>query len=588
LGATLGTDNVVVVYRQSDSESQTFAERYQQIHNLNSDQLVAIPCSSIEILADYATFQTEVESPISSAINSSPLSDYTIFAIVLMPRVPGGFYDGGDAVSSTSRLSRINHSYSKHINNPLYDRKDFKRFDSADAEIALICTRFDSPTGSITRQWFDNTESALTQIYAGGTFFFDPYSAIQGSAATQYESELLSFHDTTLSKLGLDVQSSFQIDPYIDPLIPQIENDSFFWGWGADRSSLTYFKESVALRAFFYNADFDGAYTMRDIDERTWPLLAIRSGYVSAAGPLSDPGISGFLRPIPFFEALFRSATLGEAMLFSVPHLNWTMDFFGDPLLTFSFNGIYDDSGKMNIDRAWQLMVNCTSQSIVSMYRKSLLMQQLFEQVVSGDDPDVAISLTRVLDRFRSSYTNESWKNDFINLTKALVNVVTIKNQTAYSRHYIDLSYYLSQTDNSVTEILLDTLQNPSVQNSISSDNIEEEGVWDLTFELEHEPGTFAFYHFELDISVTEGFEDIILSRDSFSDTNGWEYEDGNGDYSDLTSGGLVSSHAGMNVRYLSQEDENLTRGFFYYFRIRQKDQLTTFPERIFRQVVYR
>lgn len=587
-GATIGPENVVVVYRQADSESQEFAERYQSIHGLSSDQLVAVPCSAIEILADYDTFASEVETPLANALASSPLSDYTIYAIVLMPRVPGGFYHGGDIISSTSRLSRIGHAFSKKTLNPLFDRKTFKRFDSVDMQFARICTRFDSPTGAITREWFDNSENALRQMFVTGTFYFDPYSAFHNAGASQYEEELLYFHDNLLQRLGLEVVSSFQVDPYIDPLIPSVQQDSFFWGWGADRGSLTYFKTTTALRGFFYNGDFSGAQSMRDIDSRAWPLLAIRKGYVATAGAMSDPTIGGFLRPTPLFDAMFRGATLGEALLFSVPHLDWTMAFFGDPLMRFTFPSDLGEVELVDFDRAWQTMADCTAKSIINIYRKTQLAEELANYIIGGSDMEAALDLVKPANVLKNVNNDTSWKNDYICLSKALINTSTIRNQTTYERHFTTLPYYLSQTENKVTEILLDTLQNDAVKNAIDPRFIEEEGTWDLTFELEHTPGTFAFYHFELDVSATADFDDIIISKDSFDSLTGWYYEDSEGNYQPLGVNGLTSNYAGKNVRYVSQEGENLQRGSYYYFRIRQKDQLTTFPAREFRQVIYR
>lgn len=583
-----GPENVVVVYRQGDSESQEFAERYQSMRGLSSDQLVAIPCSAIEVLADYTTFQSEVESPLAAALASSPLDDYTIYAIVLMPRVPGGFHHEADIVSSTSRLSRIGHDFSKKTLNPLYDRKVFSRFGGQDLDFALICTRFDSPTGAITRQWFDNTETALSQLFTTGTFYFDPYSAFHGAGSSQYEQELLFFHDTLLQKLGLKISTSFQVDPYIDPFISAVQDDSFFWGWGADKGSLSYFKTTTALRGFFYNGDFSGAETVRDIDARTWPVLAIRRGYVATAGAMSNPTISGFMRPTPFFDAMFRGATLGEAMLFSVPHLDWTMAFFGDPLLKFNFPSILDSEDLVAFDKAWQSMADCEAQSIVNIYRKTQLAATLADFVARGNDIPSALDLLKPVNDLKNVYNDTSWKNDYIALTKSLFNTVTIRNQTSYDRHFTTLAYYLSLTDNKVTEIALDTLQNSEVESSISAENIETEGSWDLTFELEHEPGTFAFYHFELEVSASADFDDILVSKDSFSSLTGWYYENSEGSYQPLESNGLTSNYAGKNVRYVSQESENLERGFYYFFRIRQKDQLTTFPARDFRQVIYR
>ena len=340
--ASISAENVLVVYRQFDSESEDAAFRYQEIHELSNDQLLEIPCSSIEILDSYADFKSEVENHIVDALtsSSSPLINRSIYAIILMPKVPGGFIDDNDIISSTSRISRVLFPFDseeKYIQNPLYYRRVFKRFDEEDANVAFICTRIDSPLASITNKWLDNIQLANDQLLVNGVFFFDAYSAYQGEEAQSYESDLVSFRSNLLESLGLTVFDTTRVDPYRDALISFVENDSFYWGWGADRGSLSFFRESANIRGFFYNADFDGAETIRDIDANTWPLLSIRQGYISTAGSMSDPGIGNFLRPNPFYQTLFRGATIGEAMIFSQPRLNTPIACFGDPLYKLSF-----------------------------------------------------------------------------------------------------------------------------------------------------------------------------------------------------------------------------------------------------------
>ena len=57
---------------------------------------------------------------------------------------------------------------------------------------------------------------------------------------------------------------------------------------------------------------------------------------------------------------------------------------------------------------------------------------------------------------------------------------------------------------------------NDKIKSSISEDNLYEEGTWEFTFDLEHDPGSFAFYHFEMDVATDANFTNIILSKDSF------------------------------------------------------------------------
>jgi hypothetical protein len=550
--SSFGPQNVVVVYRDSDSESLEFAERYQSIHGLEDEQLVSVPCSSLEVVADYATFQTEVETPLFTALTTSPLSDRAVRAIVLMPRVVGGFNDETDVISATSRLSRIFHTFSKKIRNDLFDRKVFQRFDSDDSDIGLIVTRFDSPLSAVTSNWFDFTEDALRQLFTTGTFYIDPFSDVHRAGAEEYTNELLFFNDNLLQKLGLSTQTTVQI------------------------------------RAFFYSADPMGAATVRDIDARTWPTLAMRSNYVATAGHMSDPDVDGYLRPTPFFDALFRGATLGEAMLYSVPHFDWTTAFFGDPLLKFSFPEEFDDTELIDVDKGWGEMVDCQSQSIVNMFRKSVIIKQLRDAILSGDDVQVALDLVIPVERMKDTFNDTFWKETYVNLSKDMVKYVTARNQVAYDRFFPKLADYLAITGNTVTDLFLDTLQNPDLTASIPAENIEEEGTWDFKFNLEHTPGTFAFYHFELDVASDIDFDDILISRKSINSVTSWSFENSEDNFEQMPVNGVTSNFAGKSIKYISQEGENLERGVYYYFRIRQRDQLTTFSYRTFREVIYK
>lgn len=584
----LSKENVVVVYRSGDSESEEFAQRYKNLHRLSANQLLPIACSATEILADYATFDSEVETPILSGLSSSPLSNYTIHAIVLMPRVPGGFIDGSHVISATSRLSRIHHSFSREMRNPLYDRKTFKRFDSSDADLAIICTRFDSPLAAITKQWFDNTERAMRQFYASGEFFFDPYSALHNTGSDQYEAEMIFFYDSLLQRLGLTVQSTVQVDPYIDPVIGSVKDDSFYWGWGADRGSLSYFKTTRAMRAFFYNADFDGAATMRNVDATTWPLLAIRKGYTATAGAMSNPGIGGFLRPYPFFNALFRGATLGEAMLFSVPHLDWTMAFFGDPLLKIGFPVAFEENDLIPFDNAWQTMADYTAQSVINIYEQNASVQEMWEYVLGIDDVQVALDLYEPMTDLRHSYPIDDWKNVYIQLARRLFDFVTVRNKTTYVDFYPKLTNYLQETGNKVSSILLDVIRNRAVPGTIPDENIEEPGSWDFEFDLEHYTTGFAFYHFILEVSDSMNFYNPLFTKSSLQSPSGWSYENSEGDFVPLPNNGLTSNYEGKRVRYSSNDDEALQRGTYYYFRITEKDQLSSYAPRVYSRIIYR
>lgn len=587
--AILSKDNIICVYRENDSESLSLALRYKQIHSLDDDQLVSIPCSNIEILQDYIAFQDEVENPLRQKIISDPVSNRSVYAIVLMPFVPGGFRDGPDVISSTSRLSRIFYPFIKNINNPIYNRQVFKRFDGYDSFQSIIVTRIDGPS-IITTPWFNNIEAAKSRLQVTGSLYFDAYSPYSYSGASDYTSELLDFSTNYSFKLGLSLQKTSQPPSGKDSFFSQIEDDSFFWGWGADRGSLTYFKTTANTRAFFYNADFDGGLTIRNLDARSWPILAIREGYIASAGNMSGTNASAFLRPVPFMDALFRGATLGEAMFYSQPLLNSSMACFGDPLSVFSFPVPFNKLELIDPVKAWKQMEKCFAESIVCLYRKSNLLKSLRNKVVSGNDEFVQEELDYVFDDLYKNFDDTSWKNDYINLTGKFINFVVERNATTFDFAYPNLNQYLTQTETKISKIILDTLQNDDLSSSLLPSNIETQGSWTFETFLKHYEGDFRFYHIELQVAANlEDFELIepILSKDTFQSVVNWFYEDYNGDFQPFNGNGITSNYEDKKIRYVNQEGELLQRGEFYWYRIRQKDDLQEFPWSYFRGIIF-
>lgn len=587
MSATFSKDNLLCIYRENDADSLAVATRYKSIYDLEDDQLVAIPCSNTEILASYSVFATEVETPIVEAIASS---SRIVYAILLMPFVPGGFVDGSDIISSTSRISRINFAYSKNTRNELYNVQIFKRFDESSLEKGLICSRIDG-VNIVTTPWLNNIEAAKKRVNVSGTFFFDAYSGYTYSGASDYTTELVEFVNGYAPRLGLTISKTAAPPAGRDVFIPKVIDDAFFWGWGANRGSLIYFSSTASTRAFFYNADFDGGYTIRDIDARTWPILAVRQGYIATAGSMSGTNASAFLRPYPFMDTLFRGATIGEAFLYSQPLLDSSIVCFGDPLATFTFPIPFVQNDLIQADKAWQQMEECLSKSVVYLQRKTNVLYKIRNHIISGNDESVQLDLDYAIDALYKEFDEVSWKTDYVNVVSKLFNFSVDRNATSLSYFYPNLNQYLTSTGNKITKILLDTLQNDVLSNSISLNNVESEGSWAFEDTLQHNPGSFRFYHIELEIAKNLGdFEEngIILSKDTFSSIENWFFEDFNGDFQPFNANGLTSNFEGRKFRYVNKDTELLERAEFYWFRVRQKDELQTFDWRYFKQIIYK
>ena len=73
-----------------------------------------------ETLADYATFQTQIETPLAALLASRPVVASRVTTFLIGPGVPGFFNSGGVTYSATSRLMRYGTAFNPDSANPLY------------------------------------------------------------------------------------------------------------------------------------------------------------------------------------------------------------------------------------------------------------------------------------------------------------------------------------------------------------------------------------------------------------------------------------------------------------------------------------
>ena len=617
----IAQDNFIFIYRLDDSESFELATYYASKHDMGivsantsvevgsvggidwevRGQLVGIECSNIEILGSGTAFDIQLLNPILDAIsNSDELGNLDIWGIILGYNVPGGFYDGADIISSTSRISRLNFSFSKKRENKLYNRSIFQRVDATDAAYALICSRIDAPTLQAAKDYIDNAEKLNDQVFANGIFYIDQYSDRANIGTSEYQEVLSDFNDNILPSLNLDIWSTTFMDPYIDSVIPFVENDSFVWSWFTDRATISFFRYSNALRVFFYNADYDGGFTIRDEDGTRWPYLAMNAEYVSAAGAMSDPTIDGFLNPNSFFNALLNGATIGEAFLFSTPYLDWTISLFGDPLTYCSFPAsevVSEDI--IDEHEAWNIMSKDLAKAAAHLYKKESELKAVVTEIVdiTSDDPsengdtDAAVSLLYPANDLYIQ-NDESTRQSQL---KPLVDTFF---------DFPRLRYYYQTTDTlapSVNDYLTDQgFKVSRILSSITSgaiiddDNLLDEGWWQFEFIVQDYSSLFVHYHFKMDVATDEDFTNILISKDSYS-IRDWTYEKEKDVFVPMTFSGVASSYIGRKIRYESRQDslisldEYLNRGETYYFRITQYnlETLEEYTSREYNDIIY-
>jgi len=615
-------DNFIIVYELGNLDSADFAAYYAGKHGMSTSstnpsinngtigginwevngQLLGIQFTdSSEILISEDVFNTQLLDPINDAIiNSEEFNNLTIWGIVLGYSVPGGFYSGEDIISVTSRLSRLNFDFSKKKQNKLYNRSVFKRFDAVDATYSLICSRIDAPNILAAKSYLDNAEKLNNQLFANGTFYIDKYSDRATFGTDEYQELLSDFNDNYLPDLNLNIWATIFQDPYIDSIIPFVENDSFIWSWFTDRAHSSFFRYSNALRVFFYNADYDGGYTIRDENGNRWPYLSLSAGYVATAGAMSDPTIPGFLNPIPFFNTLLRGGTIGEAFLFSVPHVDWTISLFGDPLTYCSFPASTTISETLiNEHETWNIMSKDLAKASAHFYKKDSELKEVVMEIVDIDtlDPssgatDAAVTLLYPANDLWGINKTECWQSQIKPLVDTFFDFPRLRYYYQTSDTLApNINDYLTDQGFKVSRLLAEV----SGGAIIEDDNLLDEGWWQFEFIItDDDPDNYVNYHFLMDVSSDINFSNILISKNSYSIRN-WTYEKEKDNFINITFNGVTSSYIGRKVRYESRQDplisldEYLTRGETYYFRITQYNIETgeTFTPREYSDIIY-
>ena len=592
-------DNVLYFYRLGDTDSQNLAEYYIRSHQLEESQAIGISCSDSQILTSYAEFQSEVEDNIFASLYSG------INILVLDYKIPVGFYDGDDLITSTSRLSRINFPYSKKELNPLYDRKMFKNYDSSDAEyysedstFALIVSQIMGRNYNEAKSMIDNALAISNQSKINGNIYLNPYLGNESVYFTDYQNIILETDRDIISYMGLNTKK-----PYTPSSLTSISqfssfdgDDSIYWGGGIKDISSDVFKEAVVNRYFLYNADTgfynDNITKKYTIDDDGWFSAALDAGYSAFATQWTDPQ-DGFLNPIPFFDAVFNGSTLGEALIFSQKYFNWSIAVFADPLLYINpkINKFYYSYiGLMNT--YWNDISSNISSEIASHIAKEAEAVENLHTIVAYSDLDFALaSLSLAYNEtiISSSSVREGlFKNQIKQLFDYSLKIQSFLNVSTEEK---TLNNFLTSSGNRISRILLGTYGAAKTDGiyyvnneAISEENIfpvsedEVSGYWDLEFIFSAEGDEPTSYHFTIEIFDWEEYTGISLltiksdESPSQEDNEGWFVENNKiqefEHYTRIPLTGISWNYNNKTIKYKSTSGQYLKRQHKYNFRI--------------------
>lgn len=582
--------NIIVLYREGDEDSLEFANYYKNKYNLSDNSIVPLPCSSNEILISYDDFLNEVEAPLLDFFYSQLDAEYnltTVKYIISGYNVPGGFYDGSDIISATSRLSRINFSYTKKENNPLFNPSSVSSFSEEDFGQIIIASRIDAPNLEIAKKIVDNGIAARKQSIVNGIFYFDKVNKISydawndnlsidyfltsdstlSSSEKQYYQILNNFEATVLSNLNMNTVKTVAWDNKTNVPIFRLRNDSIVWAFTPDKVGYNYFANTNYSRMFAYNADTKSGYSLRDSELNLWSYASLYSGYAATAGAMSDPTPEGYLQPEPFFTSLTEGATIGEAFYRACPHANWTVSLFGDPLLKVKF----PKSTVVNNVPSEMSIAKDISENIASSVGYTVGRNEYVKNILNILQTNDSISVKK--DLFPAANQlygklNALLLTDYTDLFYSFLNFVP------------DLDNKLTASDNKISQIFLDL----SSFFDITSSNVNENGTWYFDHILERMGNHFYRTHFIAEFSLNKDLSNPFLSVDTSVSQNGWFFEKDKDVFVNFPSNGVTSNYSERKVRFIGPNYIN--RGTIYYARVRQRNDQGEYTDWVYYEKV--
>jgi len=293
-----------VLYRTASSDSRDFADYCAERLGVPLANLIPLPnATADETLADYATFQAEVENDIAAYFTLNPTVASNCCGFLIGYGVPGYFTVGGVSHSATSRLNRYGTAFSSQTDNPFYQRQTRITATELGAEGLYLATRIDAPS-------LDDAKDLLDKAISVNSLEALP------------ETDVLNTDDEDFSRQ----------DHYQEPLLVRstdmeiLQNSGFFFG--SDTNLQTIY--SSGSRVSFVETSSDCASSLRSTS--TWLTQSLfNAGFASALGSADEPFDAFDIGS--FFGTLLSGGTIAEAFFASTSRLDSTNVSVGSPLL---------------------------------------------------------------------------------------------------------------------------------------------------------------------------------------------------------------------------------------------------------------
>lgn len=329
----------LVVYNASSADAATWAEAYRVARGVPLANLLGLALSGDEVI-DGAAYAALAHA-INDYLSSSGLAAQ-VMGVLAGYRVPGyvDFNDDGVLDPVPALLHRESPVGGASVNSHAADALPTRPV--AD-ELAgdRMTARLDGPDLGAALSLIERGTALMEAGLDGGageTLWFDPFAGSDEGVDAQGERMRLWVQSVDRMRLRLPVELSGDLDePAQAAQFSAIHDDAFLWMWDTSLPAVPpdgFFESPAGKRVSCIQLHpvEPVATTLRGSAPVNWLERALSAGYVTAAG--SSRGYSGSAVPYarPFFEALRRGWTVGEAWYVSLPVLREGLYLVGDPL----------------------------------------------------------------------------------------------------------------------------------------------------------------------------------------------------------------------------------------------------------------
>ena len=197
---------------------------------------------------------------------------------------------------------------------------------SAFRDKTLMVSRLDGPSEEIIISLIDKAVKT-EKTGLKGIAYFDSRAIIDKDRYGEYDQSIRDIGFITNSLTGLTVkqeQSKNLFEPNSCP------DAAIYCGWYSLKKYIDAF-DFVDGAVGYHIASYE-AEGLRDINSQAWCPAMLRDGITATLGPVAEPYLHTFPKPMDFFTELYKGCSLVEAYYKSNPFNSWMLLLIGDPL----------------------------------------------------------------------------------------------------------------------------------------------------------------------------------------------------------------------------------------------------------------